>query len=275
VSTPDACGFDGIRQHQVVDCIRYILAAIICPIRKGGKIGMKTKGKTVLLGLAVLFVSALVPASSFAGATVYAEGAYTATDLVVYIYADIDSSPGPLCSFGVKLTYPTSAGLTPVTGDPSMTGTDKATWYLGGHSYTDVYTESDGVTDGVILIGGKLDEGSPLAGVTGTRVLLGKVTFTHSGAAMPPAMGVALGRPTPYDNFVCTDTSKTVLDASIVWGSIAVYERGDANGDGDISTADMFTVRSLVGTTTYKVYADCNGDEDMSTADMFCVRSKI
>jgi len=234
---------------------------------------MKTKGKTVLLGLAVLFVSALVPASSFAGATVYAEGAYTATDLVVYIYADIDSSPGPLCSFGVKLTYPTSAGLTPVTGDPSMTGTDKATWYLGGHSYTDVYTNTDGTTDEVILIGGKLDEGSPLAGVTGTRVLLGKVTFTHSGADMPPAMGVALGRPTPYDNFVCTDTNKTVLDGSIVWNPIAVHERGDANGDGTINGADLSSLKFVMinGGTVYP-WIDCNGDTNVNGADLSCIK---
>jgi len=193
---------------------------------------MRPKGRIVVLVLAVFLASALVPASVFAAVTVYAEGAYTDADLVVYIYADIDAVPGPLCSFGVKLTYPTGAGLTLVTGDPSMTGTNKATWYLGAHDYTDVYTHSEGGMEEVILIGGKLDEGSPLSGVTGTRVLLGKISFTHAGAAMPPSMDIALGRAAPYDNFVCTDVDKTVMDGSISWGSLAVYERGDVNGNG-------------------------------------------
>ena len=69
--------------------------------------------------------------------------------------------------------------------------------------------------------------------------------------------------------------SSNVLDetAALNFGSITVHERGDANGDNFISSADMFAIRSMAG-GPYIVWADCNDDDYVTSADMFCVRNK-
>jgi len=235
---------------------------------------MKVKGtKAFIFGLAVFLFCGFLPTSSFAqDVDVYGEAAWTDSDVAVYIYADINgSAPGPICSFGVKLTH--SPDLTP---DTANTGTDKTTWSLGSHDYTDVYDEGDAV----VLIGGKLDPSDPTAGVSGERILLGKVTFTHSGATMPPSppLALALGKSGLYSNFVCTDVDSTVLDVGGVnFGAIAINERGDANADGNVTPADMLAVRNTYyagAALGNETAADCNGDGSVTPADMICIRNK-
>jgi len=104
-------------------------------------------------------------------------------------------------------------------------------------------------------------------------VLLGKISFTHAGAAMPPSMDIALGRAAPYDNFVCTDVDKTVMDGSISWGSLAVYERGDVNGNGEISGADLSALKYfMVNGGILHPWIDCNNSGDANGADLSCIK---
>ena len=62
------------------------------------------------VGLAFLLVVLfLLPAAHAADVDVYGEAAWTDSDVVVYLYADANA--GPLCSFGVKITYPADLTL--------------------------------------------------------------------------------------------------------------------------------------------------------------------
>ena len=117
--------------------------------------------------------AAFMPAASFAAdVDVYIDGSYTDTDLDVHVFADINA--GPILSFGVRVDYPPSLVLSSATKNETV-------WYFGDgmaeYSYMD--PEEDG--SGVVIIGGKLDTSAPTAGVTGNRVLLGTIKFTHSG----------------------------------------------------------------------------------------------
>lgn len=225
-----------------------------------------------VLAIASIGLLAAPGVSSGADVDVYGEGAYTASDLVLYIYADINS--GPILSFGVSVQYP--SGLT-------FAGATKngAVWFFGDgsaeHPYMDPQnTPPSGATPGsVVIIGGKLDTSAPTAGVTGDRVLLGTVTFNHSGVtdfsgvSLTYAHGDGTGT---YKNFVGTDGS--VKDGGGVGFAMKIRERGDANMDGIITNLDMFATRNLLG-GDYVVFADCNADGVLTNLDMFCVRGKL
>jgi hypothetical protein len=198
---------------------------------------------------------------------VYAEGAYTDTDLVLYIYADITPH---ILSYGVKVIFETS--------ELTLTSAEKNedVWFFGDGSTNHPYMEPETATPGeVIIIGGKLDTAAPTAGVTGERVLLGKVIFTRTGSAMPfsPTLSLDFARGGDYENFVQTDGE--ALDDTGVSFAFEVHERGDANGNGSISTADYIIIRNSIGSTDAPPWVDCNGSGDISTADYICVRNKI
>lgn len=222
--------------------------------------------KKIVIFIAMVGVLALsMPTVWAADVDVYVEGAYTENDLAVYIYADINGSS--ILSSGVKLTYETS--------ELTLTSAEKneSVWFLGSETYMDPDTSTPGE---VVIICGKLDEAAPLAGVSGDRVLLAKVRFARTESAMPfaPILHITYGKSGDYDNFVATNG--TVLDGTdVAFGPITVAERGDANADGHITSADMFTIRSLLGGTTYVCFADCNDDGHITSADMFCVRNKL
>jgi hypothetical protein len=207
---------------------------------------------------------AFIPGSVLAAdVDVYAEGAYTDTDLVIYLYADINV--GPILSFGVRVNYPTGLTYSDFTKNDGV-------WYFGdgGADYPYMDPEDDGT--GVVFIGGKLDTNTPTAGVNGTRVLLGTLTFTHSGVTDFSGVTMDLGRGGDYANFV--DTVGNVKDGAGVSFAMTIRERGDANIDGFLTSADMFAIRSKLG-GPYEVWADCNGDNFLTSADMFCVRNKL
>ena len=235
------------------------------------------------MGFLVFVVVAFMPAHSFAGVDVYAEGAYTETDLVVYIYADIDGVT-ELRSAGVKLTYSPSE-LTVVSAEKN-----EDDWYMGAgvQDPDKEYMDPDIETTGeVVIILGKLDTLAPSEGVSGDRVLLGKVSFARVGEEMPfsPTLGLtfAYGTGDPEDsfkNFVDTEVPANVLDddddpASINFGSAEIHERGDANASGTISTADYIAIRNNIGATDFPPWMDCNGSESISTADYICVRNRM
>jgi hypothetical protein len=211
---------------------------------------------------------------------VLAEGAYsfnrttpaTTGKLVVYIYADINTDP--LCSYGVKLTYNSSRLGSPVAEK------NTAVWYMGASSPGNPYMDPDTSTAGqVIFIGGKLDTANPIAGVTGDKVLLGKVSFTRSDNNDPkpdPAgyfgISLALGKAAPYDNFV---TVSGVLKDSATSFSGIIAEAGDANHNGAINAGDAQRVMQIInGTLPFTVFADCNLNGSVNAGDAQCIMQK-
>jgi hypothetical protein len=222
----------------------------------------------LIFALAVMTCCALIPTASFAAdVDVYAEGAYTDTDLVVYIYADINA--GPILSFGVKVNYP--AGLT-----FSSATKNEAVWFFGDGTTNHPYMNPEDDGTGVMIIGGKLDTAAPTAGVTGTRVLLGTVTFTHNGVTDFSGVTLTYGRGDgtgDYKNFVGTDG--TVHDGGGVGFAIEIHERGDANADNAIDIRDMRTLRGSIGNSDLPPWIDCDGDGAVDVRDVRCLRAKI
>jgi hypothetical protein len=225
--------------------------------------------RRIIVGIAALIFCALIPATSFgADVDVYAEGAYTDTDLVLYIYADITQ---PILSFGVKVNYPGNLTYSSATKNEDV-------WYFGDGSTNHPYMDPEVEDSGVVIIGGKLDTGAPTAGVTGTRVLLGTVTFTHSGITDFSGVTLTYGRGDgtgDYKNFVATDGTVKDGTADGVGFAVEIHERGDANGDGSISTADYIMIRNNIDSSEAPLWIDCNDDGDISTADYICVRNKF
>jgi hypothetical protein len=229
-------------------------------------LGRKARG--LILTFALLICCGLIATPSFAAdVDVYAEGAYTADDLVLYIYADINA--GPILSFGVKVNYPSTLTYDSATKN-------EAIWYFGDGTTNHPYMNPENDGSGVVIIGGKLDTNAPTAGVTGTRVLLGTVTFTHdpsvtdfSGVTLTYGRGDGTG---DYKNFVGS-TDGTVFDGAGVGFAVEIHKRGDANGDGSINVADMSAVRFFItnGGIQYP-WMDCNDDQNVNVADMSCVR---
>lgn len=241
----------------------------------------RLKGRLLVCAM-LLACLVVLPGLGFAAdVDVYAEGAYTSTDLVIYLYADINN-PDPILSFGVSVNYP--AGLT-FDPDPEESSYNESKWFFGdgvtNHAYMLPENTGNSSTGGqVVMVGGKLDTraGHALDGVTGTRVLLGKVRFTHGGMTDFGAVTIDFGRDGAYANFVATDAPGTVLDTEVdgVGFSLPeIHERGDANHDNVITFADMSAVRALITDNKYVVYGDCNDDGVITFADMSCVRSKI
>lgn len=236
----------------------------------------KSKFKESLLALPILVL--LMCGSAFAQVSVYAEGAYTDTDLVVYIYADItaESANEALLSYGVTLKYNSDDLSNPVAEKNS------SDWYFGDKDdpYPTPNAEPDTSNAGeVIIIGGKIDSAAPLEGVSGNRVLLAKVTFDRLTTEIP-STELYLGKGDAYANFVQIngadlDQALAGADESGSIGQVDIFQRGDANGDGEFSSSDMFKIRGAISDGTYKCYMDCNGDGEISSSDMFCIRGKI
>ena len=228
--------------------------------------------KKRIICLAVILFSMLIAAHpTLAGVNVFAEGAYTDDDLVVYIYADTTiGSPSTLRSAGVKLTYNSS--------QLQVTGADKneALWSLGGEEYMNPETSTSGE---VVIILGKLDPDNTSAGVSGERVLLGKVTFAHAGLT---SFALSLdygkrGTTNEFKNFVDTATpdANVLDDTAVNFDTIIVAERGDADADGVFTTSDMLQTKELIKKNVYKCFADCDEDGVLTTSDMLCIKPKI
>jgi hypothetical protein len=230
--------------------------------------------KAPLFILMAVVLLLLPPPALAADVDVFVEGAYNASYLDVYIYATINADN--LCSYGVKLTYDTGK-----LNSPTATKND-AIWYFGTTGDKKAYMNPDTSTAGqIIFIGGKLDSGTPTTGVTGTRVLLGAVRFVRSegslglGTSAETYFGItaALGKASPYDNFVTT--AGIVKDAAGVSFTTKVRERGDANADGSINSTDYVAIRNLLSAPTPPPWADCNADGAVNSTDYVCVRNKL
>ena len=233
---------------------------------------MRFKRISPCLVIAAL-VLLLLPAAAIAQVSVFAEGAFTATDLTVYIYADITGSP--LCSFGVALNYD-SAKLT-VNNDPLKTNINQDIWYFGSSPPGTACPNCVSQTSGkIVFIGGKLDTDNPTEGVIGTRKLLAKATFNRVfGQDTAFGISLALGKThPPFDNFV-TSVTPTVLDSPGIFTTVKIFERGDANGSGSITVRDIATVKELIGAENFPVYADCNDSGSITVRDIACIKEKL
>ena len=235
----------------------------------------KLMGNTLFFMLALLLLSAFVPAVSFAAPAVSAECAYSANDVVCEIYVNTDGNS--LISGGVKLTYNATE-----LSNPVATKND-AVWYFGAGGPEHDYMLPETSTSGeVVFIVGKMDSGSAaVQGVNGTRVKVGDVTFTRATNTLPVTdpgtlfnINASIGRPGgTYANFV--NTAGDNLDAVPVTFSTTVAQRGDANASGSITSRDLTTLRSLIQAGDYVVYADCNASGTLTSRDLTCIRSII
>ena len=209
-----------------------------------------------------------------AAVSIYAEGAYTDSDLVVYVFADIDSEA--LCSAGVKVTY-NSAVLSPASAEKNG-----AVWYMGDGTNNYPYKDPEDIGDGIVILCGKLDVNEPAAGVIGERILLGKIIFNRTDDGATPVsnpedyfgISLALGHGGDFANFVTV--GGTELDDSVSTYGVVVRERGDASGDGVIDTRDLRALRQMIGgADDFPCFADCTGDSVLDTRDLRCLRGKI
>jgi hypothetical protein len=227
--------------------------------------------------MAALVLLVMPTAAMAADVDVFVEGAYNAQYLDVYIYATINADN--LCSYGVKLGYTTDTNKLTT---PIATKND-AVWYFGTTADKKAYMEPAIASGTITFIGGKLDTTAPTAGVIGTRVLLGSVRFTRAesslglGTSANTYFGItaALGKASPYDNFVTTGGVVKDTATNGVSFTVKVRERGDANGDGSFDISDLVAARSGIGTSNFPPFMDCNRDGTIDISDLVCARSKI
>ncbi|MCP4117735.1 MAG: hypothetical protein GY737_20520 [Desulfobacteraceae bacterium] len=211
---------------------------------------------------------------SWASVNVYAEGVYTDSDLVVYLYVDVDTDP--ILSYGVKLAYNHSDLGSPVVEKNSKD------WYFGKQAspLPTPNAEPDTSTPGeIIIVGCKLDSEDPQAGVAGNRVLLAKVSFSRLTANAPSAE-LFLGKSGRYSNFVQVNGNE--LDETLGGaektnpiGDVTIFSRGDANNDSFINIADMSKIKTMMTDEVFSIWADCNDDGYVNFADMSCVSNRI
>ncbi len=230
----------------------------------------------IMIGLLAVFL--LISGQAPAQVTVWGEGAWTNTDVQINIYANIPEAEA-LRSFGVRLIYDPNE----LTFDEAKSSKNENEWYFGDGNNNEPYMNPSDVTleDGhyaVITIGGILDTNDTTKKVFGDRVLLATIWFTRPAGSSGPLTTTPtldLGKPDPFKNFVVDTT--TVLDGSIVFNSVDVFERGDANGDGSVTPADMIAVRNAYyagASLPSQPAADCNADSNITPADMICIRNK-
>ena len=239
---------------------------------------LRKMAKFLVLAVACIGMWATV---SWAGVSVYAEGAYTDDNLVVYIYVDVDTDP--ILSYGVKLIYnPSDLGSPPDFSSP-VVEKNNGDWYFGDKTspYPTPNADPDTTTPGeIVIVGGKLDSASPQAGVTGDRVLLAKVTFSRLNANIPSAE-LYLGRGGEFSNFVRVngdDLDKALAGEDEIdpIGQVEIHERGDANGDGNINSIDaQFVSQVFFGLLSPNLWADCNGDGSINSLDAQCISQKF
>ena len=232
--------------------------------------------KSLLMILVVSLVVLILPTAAMA-ASVSVECAYTSADLVCYIYAD--TAGDNLLSAGVKLNYNTDELVNPVASK------NEAVWYFGDETAPTPYMEAETTTPGeVTFIVGKLDNAAPLAGVSGARVEIGKVSFDRTTSDVPIVDPIArfgisagLGRDNAtYANFVNTANPSTVLDTSVIFVTPVVVERCDVNASGAITTLDFTYLRAMLrDNSDYAVFADCNGSGTLTTLDFTYLRAKL
>lgn len=145
--------------------------------------------KGLLLATCLMAGMAGATGADAAGVNIYAEGAYDAENLDVFVYADIIDPEDNLrlISNGIKLSYNTEV-LVPLTTEQvnPETSTDLrvkkgADWKIGQSSKPVPEVTTNGTTGEVVVIGGKLKDDPELAleGVGGERQVIAEYHFTR------------------------------------------------------------------------------------------------
>ena len=242
---------------------------------------MNGKKNTLIAILGVFLIGVIFPAVSLA-AEVTTECAYRDVDVVCEIY--VDTTPDDLISGGVKLTYNTTP-LDPGELSTPVAAKNEAVWYFGDGPPPDnqPYMDPEVTAPGeVVFIVGKLATGAPGAGVSGTRVKVGDVTFTRNDTTLPGVgvdraaffgISAGLGRAAPFVNFA--STTGTDLDGAGFTTKVA--ERGDVDGNGLLNSRDFIAIRALIISSAqeFPVYADCDANQIINSRDLICVRAKL
>ena len=239
---------------------------------------MKEKRNLLFIVMAVCLIGLGLPGVSLA-ANVFTECAYTDTTFMCEIYVNTDGAD--LRSGGVLMTYDTSK-----LSDPAASK-NEAVWFFGDGSSQYAYMNPDTSTTGqIVFIVGKLNTADTAAGVGGTRVKIGEVSFTRvapvenpvpgtQGPAQAAFFGITtdLGRDAPYVNFVSTAGAE--LDSAPIGFSEKVAERGDANADGSIDAGDFRAIALYFPDPAPPIYSDCNGDGTVDAGDFRCAALKF
>jgi len=243
--------------------------------------------KSISLGCLSVLIGLAIPVFAFcADVDVYAEGAIDETELIVYVYADVNVDN--LLSYGVSLNYDSSElSVVQVQKDPDPIPytSNETKWYLGETwaSYKNNPDPDYSVPDEIIIIGGKLDPADPAQGVEqGTRVLLAMVVFEPEDVQIPanPTLFLSYARgdgTSSYKNFVrLNNNTPEVLDGeNVYFGSVEVFQLGDADGNGAISPKDVNAVKFNMGNADAPCYMDCDKNGSITPSDINCIKSKI
>ncbi|MCP4022610.1 MAG: hypothetical protein GY729_12275 [Desulfobacteraceae bacterium] len=241
--------------------------------------------KTVLMIWLSVFL--MLPMTAFgADVDIYAEGTMSETELIVYLYADVNVQN--LVSYGVSLNYdPAELVVAEVLKDtdPIPYTSNVTKWYLGDSSasYKNNPTPDTSVPGEIIIIGGKLDPLNPTQGVgQGSKVFLAMVRFTPADVQIPASptlfLSYAKGDGTSsFKNFVRLDNNTPlVLDGgNVYFGSVQVSEPGDADANGAITPSDINMIKMNIGNADGPCYMDCDGNGSITPSDINCTKSKI
>ncbi|MFH0827364.1 MAG: dockerin type I domain-containing protein [Candidatus Omnitrophota bacterium] len=210
---------------------------------------------------------------------VYAEGAYTRTELEVRIYADIKKGVR-LVSGGVRLLFdPTQLEVINAEKNEDV-------WYLSDGVKKSSYMDPDfkTVPGEIVFIVGKLDAKAPEAGVIGKRVLLGRAIFGPvAGSSMPVdsasyVLGMTYGRgdgTSSYENFVTIDKKLLDKTGKVAFKPMTIHLRCDADENGQIDGEDIKRMEKDIEKNDNPLWYDCNGDGRIDTYDIKCIRQKL
>lgn len=195
---------------------------------------------TIISFFLVYNTSALFAAPS---TSVYAVGVYDESTVDILLYADIRECS--LISFGIKVRYIFSE-LSPVSVEKN-----ENVWYLGTQENKTPYMIPDVSTAGeVVIIGGKLDTNNPTAGVAGSSVRLGSISFERISPDTPE-LSLRFGKEGYFKNFV--SSTGLVLDdqvGGVQFLTVTLNTDEDADGLMDYDELEVY------GTD------QCNSDSD-------------
>ena len=188
-------------------------------------------------------------APALAAVNVYGTASSAGPTITVTVYADVTDTS--VLSFGVNLHYPSTAlRLISATNNPTI-------WHFSdGTRQLNAGMPDTSLPGEVILVGGHMDGTNPLAGVCGSQLILGTVSFARLSAA-PPAFTVAMGPTRPFANFVTSNG--TVLDHEV--GAVVFQGVFPNPNDQDLDgLADAWEMEHFGAIARYGYDDDPDGD---------------
>lgn len=245
--------------------------------------GLKVTKKIIMSFFKAIFIPALMMAwtvtTASAATLVSAEGTYDADQLILNIYAQLDT---PVVSQCIKVTFNPDE-LSVVSADKNQ-----SVWYFGDSSTNYPYKDPEISADSVVILGGKLDTSDPTAGVSGDKVLLGTITFTRATNTMPVSdpeslfgITVSLGKDrATYPNYVnFASTTGEDLDSTVTFSGVSYAVicnlQADINGDGTVNLTDFLIIKThwLQTGVTYEE-GDINGDGTVNLTDFLILKNE-